>query len=253
MHKPESLVHSLVIYEWGSDLSLRQIYDVFESFFSNFEHKPDFVDISTHDKNYTYKYSYFYKREVVKKPIEWVGLGYTWRREEGVMSSYTVYCTCCIDRPKVLAFYVDEIAMPKAKGFLTEWSEEVTTLLRPVYGYINTMAYGLQPHWYVRGYSFSVPNFEDEDRRRIEFGYVFPLKDRNLDRRFRDIYPLNLISEGHLSLDVQGASLQNWIGKGGRGVLKRIGDVTWQWQLEPSEIEKVRGVLLGCGHLIVPI
>ncbi len=251
MLKPESLVHSLVLYEWANDLDLAQAKLLFDKFATEVGVSPFDVTVSNVEKFKTYKFSWFNKREILDQPNDWTILEYNWLREKGVLSTFSIDCGVSLDHRKHMSFHVDEFFVPHAKDLMHNWMLTVTSILDPVYGYLAKLAYGLQPREYVLGYGFGAPNFEIFDHQRKEFGYVFGSKESHLDRRFRDIYPVNIISYGHLALKVGEQLLPDWISKGHRGTLRKTGDNTWLWQLNEAQIYHVRKDMLSAGHLIV--
>jgi hypothetical protein len=251
MYKPDSTVYSLVMYEWATDINIIQAKALFDRFAALVGTNPDYATVCGPEKCNDYKYAWFNKREVINRQ-DWLDLGYLWLREEAVLSSFSVKCGVSIEHHKHMTFHIDEIAAPNARELILNWLEEVTDVLGPVYGYIDRMTYGRGPHWYVGGHGLG-PDFPDEDRRRGDFGYIFGAKERHLDIMFRDIYPINLISDGHLALKIDGMLLADWIAQGRRGTLKKTGAHCWQWLIADTEIGHVRKTMLDAGHLIVTI
>jgi hypothetical protein len=71
--------------------------------------------------------------------------------------------------------------------------------------------------------------------------------------RLRDVYPINLITSGHLDLLVADQSLGDWIneGSGARGALSTQESNLFVWEVDKTLLESVRCALTGTGILCV--
>jgi hypothetical protein len=56
----------------------------------------------------------------------------------------------------------------------------------------------------------------------------------------RDVYPLNILSDKHLSNAIDGQTLKDWITTGGRGILRPMSGSMFSWQLSSDELPKCR-------------
>jgi hypothetical protein len=67
----------------------------------------------------------------------------------------------------------------------------------------------------------------------------------------RSVYPRNFLSEAHLSRLIGGISLGDWIrADPSRGILSRLTNAVWQWDVNASDIARVKGCL-SQAHLLV--
>jgi hypothetical protein len=256
-----NIVHSLVIYEWAKETSMLQMKELLDRFAKRIGRDPDYATVVDDKKGYDYKYPGFVKRNVINKK-DWPEFGYMWLRYPGVLSDFAIQCFSAFPEYKHITFHIDEAAVSGVKKILNETLRDATMELDPIYGYGGEMRYGDSPSLNVRGIGGGPYKYEggqlveidhEDDTRRGDFGRVFRANERQLDRRFRDIYPVNLISTGHLALRVEGLPLADWIAKGHRGALSKIGDITWQWSLHPLELIRVRQAMLNAGHLVVSV
>jgi hypothetical protein len=251
VYTADNIVHSIVIYEWASDITMLQVKQLFDRFSSVVGGNPDCVTVSEGSRSRQHKYPGFVKRDVINKQ-DWEALSYQWLREPDDLSGFSILCSLSKDRSKTASFHLDEAAVENAEGLMEIWVGEVSQTLRPTYGFMRSAAYKWQPNYYVYGYVMG-PGRSDEMTRRADFGYVVRKANRELDCKFRDIYPVNLISEGHLAIQVEEMPLHAWIARGNRGLLEQIGEVTWKWSLKELELIRVRQAMLDGGHLIVSV
>jgi hypothetical protein len=256
-----NLVHTLVIYEWARSFAIPRAKDLFDRFAARVGRTPDHVGVASDIKSYDYKYKGFLRRDVINR-AEWCDLNYLWLRYPNVLSDFSIECNVSIPEFRHMSFHVDEAAVGDAAAVIEDTIADLAKEIGPLYGYAETRQYGYGPRQYVRGVGGGTFEFlqskeadidPHEDKRGGEFGRVFRAKERGLDRRFRDIYRVNLISGGHLSLLVEGLSLADWIANGNRGVLTQLGDITWKWSLKPLEQMRVRKTILEAGHLVVSV
>lgn len=67
---------------------------------------------------------------------------------------------------------------------------------------------------------------------------------------FRNIYPYNLINNNHLSVLVDGVTLEAKIRSANWGGLVRVGDMNWLWRVPPNSTSEIRAAIARSGHLI---
>jgi hypothetical protein len=257
----DNIVHSLVVYEWMKEINLHQAKELLDRFASRIGRYPDHATVVGGKKGRDYTYNFFIRRNLIDKE-NWAEFGYSWRRYPGVLSGFSIDCFIAFPKYKHIAFHIDEASTSDVKNILDETIADITKELSPIYGYCNTARYGDGPDLDLRGMGSGPYKYQNgelididhnEDTRRGEFGRIFRSMDRPLDRQFRDIYPINLISGGHLKLFVEGLPLSGWIARGYRGTLEKIGEMTWKWSLSALEQKRVRKTLLDAGHLVVSV
>lgn len=251
VYTDDNAVHSLVIYEWASDSPMKLVKELFDRFSALVGSQPDYVTVSDKSACRQYKYPGFVSRNVITKQA-WEGLDYLWLREPENLSEFSAICNLTNGIGRRASFHLDEAFIADAAGVMTSWLGEVTRKLRPTYGFMRSMAYKWQPDGYVSGTVMGVRP-TDESNRRADFGYVVRREHRGLDLKFRDIYPVNLISQSHLNVLVDGIPLLTWIENGTRGKIEQTSDVTWKWSLQPLEMQRVRRTMLDSGHLIATV
>jgi hypothetical protein len=247
----ENIVHFLVVYEWNKSVTSKEVDLVFQEFGKSVEALPNVVTVSDGSDSLQYKFPGFLKRGMIDRK-EWDGISYQWLREPRNLSEFSAICNYSGALGKNISFYLDEAFCEGAEELIAAWSSKVVESFGPIYGFVHSLAYKWQPFGYVHG-TIMGPGYDDEMVRRADFGYVVRRKERHLEKKFRDIYAVNLISHGHLNLTVDGKPLCSWISQGNRGFLEQIGDVTWKWNLSPLELLRVRKALMDCGHLIVSV
>jgi hypothetical protein len=58
---------------------------------------------------------------------------------------------------------------------------------------------------------------------------------------FRDIYPMNFLTEQHLEVRIDDIPVRSWIAHGaGRGTLRRLNEDIWIWDLPSRALPAVR-------------
>ena len=89
-----------------------------------------------------------------------------------------------------------------------------------------------------------------EEQRRIEKWYA-TYQPEVRRARVRDIFPYNMIGEGHLAQALpDGRSLQAFIGTDPDSELLALKDDLWLWKVAPDRTEAVRAKLRGTGIVI---
>ncbi|AFK72472.1 hypothetical protein D3C76_746860 [compost metagenome] len=79
----------------------------------------------------------------------------------------------------------------------------------------------------------------------------FQGRERYKESLLRMVYPVNIISNKHLEVDVGGMLLKDWIGDGaGRGSLEALTSSTWLWYVQVDQLEDVNKSLGEAGILI---
>lgn len=71
-----------------------------------------------------------------------------------------------------------------------------------------------------------------------------PERFRHLSGLIRDVYPVSILSQSHLSKFIGGLRFAEWIGSAsGRGTLTKLGIGNWLWSVSDVDIPLVREVL----------
>jgi len=106
--------------------------------------------------------------------------------------------------------------------------------------------------YYAEGENLvSIYSYENPALFSRETGGRFKGAERYKDKLLRMVYSVNVLNEKHLCLDVEGASLRDWILSNDRyGPLKAIANGMWVWEVDEKELAQVNKVLGGAGVLI---
>jgi hypothetical protein len=140
-------------------------------------------------------------------------------------------------------------------------SKTLTRGLTPSYGIGFVRAIELCPFLYVSGFPFGLSGEGDElpEEEAIRAWGEFihgpeEPKRRLLCTGMRDVYPFNLIGNGHLDRRVTPReTLREAIAtRPGWGRLTPVAANVWAWGLAEGEIPVVRGALMAAGFLIAP-
>lgn len=124
------------------------------------------------------------------------------------------------------------------------------------YGYSFEMGMERGPAFYVDGGTlngdkyFSPTQIEEIAKWSHAIGECKKLGQAISDL-LRDIYPLNFINPRHLTMQIKGRSLEDWIeADPRRGTLKPLTTELWTWQVPENRIQAIRKVL-GSERLLV--
>jgi hypothetical protein len=74
-------------------------------------------------------------------------------------------------------------------------------------------------------------------------------KKRHLQGWFRDVYPVNLLSESHIKAPLQGGT---FLIDSGLGTFAQLDDRMWIWELSPEELAAARQALKNASLLLCP-
>jgi hypothetical protein len=124
--------------------------------------------------------------------------------------------------------------------------------LRYGIGYVRTFELG--PSVYAAGMVTGIGYNKKEIAEADRIGAWFRermARNRHLTGYLRDVYPLNVISEKHLSQSVAGVRLADWIEKSpARGTLRALAGDATLWRIDETHVEAVRAELAPSGILI---
>jgi hypothetical protein len=151
-----------------------------------------------------------------------------------------------------LFFYSDNLP----NHSLTHWAE--SDLLQSVgysaaYAFDYALPFSPSAYFWGLGYAPNLRKFGEitsTDGARLECWRDNQRRGlRPSDGYMRDLYQQNLLSEVHLSKEVEGMPLAEWIQERDAGKLEPVGS-RWLWSLEPEEIHRCRFVLNQAGFLL---
>lgn len=255
------MVRSLVIYDWIRDKSTVESREIFDQIISAVGRPPDIATVADESDGKDYLYGFFVKRDVIKKK-KWLSLGYLWKRSETVLSDFAIDLSISPINFKCFEIHIDHSAVDNIDEKTRKIVGLIANSLEPIYGIGYDMPYYYGPRAFAQGSSSSRFATSDKSLYRsparmreqsFAFGPTFrasPSK-RGLNVCFRDIFEINFISEGHLNRQIHGVTLQKFIVENGFGSLKQLTAVTWMWGVPPSDIQRVRKIMIEAEFTIV--
>jgi len=130
-------------------------------------------------------------------------------------------------------------------------AQSVADRAGPLYGFATIIDAAQSAIFYASGRPFNIPP-------GLEFEQILQFQGSKysgtyVDKRLRDVYPTNFLSDGHLALIVNGVTLRTWIEKRKVGELTPLCGDLWTWRLPDEAIEGVGKILKSAGALIVTL
>jgi len=106
--------------------------------------------------------------------------------------------------------------------------------------------------YYAQGGNLvSIYNYENPALFSRETGGRFRGAERFNGDMLRMVYLSNVLNEKHVSMNINGVSLQDWIlSDNGRGTLSAIANGMWIWEVEREQLDSINKTLGGLGVLI---
>ncbi len=261
LFKETNTVHSLAVYEWGLQIDFQAAIDLCSCLFTYLGSQPDFLTVYSSEKNRTYRYKNFVKRNI-SDAAPWEGIYFYWWRRQGILSEDSIQLNFNVGRFPKFYVHIDECAVSDVAGVYRRVLNLLVAELAPIYGIGYRMPFYWGPSSFAVGQGYS--RFATVDRtfygspkeiqaRNYEFGRVFRRLpgQRQLETKLRDVFEVNLLSAGHLSQKVGQDTLAEWIERERIGELERLSDVTWLWSVPPEQIETVRKVILSAGLMVI--
>ncbi|WP_146172579.1 hypothetical protein [Mesorhizobium helmanticense] len=254
------MVGSLLIYEWAATLSIRRASEALDQITEIIGSLPDMATVVDGTTGKDYLNGNFLKRDVISKK-NWESVGYLWKRSPDVLSDFAIEIGCSIDRFKLFEIHIDQAAVADLKGTFQRILQFVSDELQPIYGIGLSMPYFWGPRAFAHGSSSS--RFATADKtlhgppaqmkeQSLAFGRTFRADrdKRHLNENLRDVFPFNLLSQGHLDRRLDGKRLEHWIEENAYGALRQLSPVTWQWDVPPEDVQKIRKLLIDAGLTI---
>lgn len=124
--------------------------------------------------------------------------------------------------------------------------------LRPKYGFITLLDRIYDPIFYVAGIPYQ--DADGASQRRLLAFQSAPHRSPTIrSTKLRDVYEINIVTEGHLTLRIDTQSLRSWIGAGDRGALEEFCPGIWLWDVRGCDMPAIRARLIQAGALISPV
>jgi hypothetical protein len=247
---PTNLEYWLVVYEWKEKLSIFDMLPLFERIAALIGYPPDDVWMCRAGewKGKSYKYRNFLKRDAIHQD-DWANLSYDWRRQPDARLYLAASVSVSLDLNKCISVHIDEAATTDVELVYEAVISSLCERLQPLYGMGFAVPYSWQAHSFVvgQGSGYLGPEtgllYDSAEAfciRGINAGRILLDKPRVLDKKIRDVFELNLLSEGHFASTIEGENLESWIVHGNHGSLKKITPVTWRWDIPKEKLPAIR-------------
>ncbi|MDX8522902.1 hypothetical protein RFM68_00120 [Mesorhizobium sp. MSK_1335] len=256
-----NVVASLVIYEWAAELDIFRAHDILDKIVEIIALAPDIATVAGEKTSRDYLYRNFVKLDVLHKR-EWQALSYLWKRSVDTLSDFAIEIACSPDSFRCFEIHIDKAAVADFNGTFQKIIRLLCEELQPVYGIGLSMPYFWGPRAFAHGSASS--RFATVDKtvygpppemkeQFFAFGPIFRAEGatRQLDQKLRDLFPFNLLSEGHLDRQIDGKRLENWIEENSFGVLRKLSAVTWQWDVPLGDVQTIRRRLIDADLTVV--
>jgi hypothetical protein len=122
---------------------------------------------------------------------------------------------------------------------LSEFSQELATHLLPIYGCSVRRPKAADPMLYLNG--MAGPGTDREEAARIaKWGHTY-YPEQRYGEILRDVYECNFLAGCHLSMDVGGRTLKDWIVTNSRhGALTQIAHDLFLWRVRLDNVDEIR-------------
>jgi len=157
-------------------------------------------------------------------------------------------------RAKTMDFCCDQAIRGLDLNYFEGLLDRIGLLVKLCYGIGYLRSFELGPDIYACGMG-TTSGFSDEEMAEADrIGSWFRERlagNRHLSGYLRDVYPLNVLSEPHLSRRVDGIPLAEWISQSQkRGTLRELPGNACVWRIDESNVDGVRAEMIKTGLLI---
>lgn len=154
-----------------------------------------------------------------------------------------------------VCFCWDDQIIKFAREYIENLAKDLYNFLEPAYGYSYQRLFNQGPSFYPFGVIAGLGYAGEEGReaKRIgkwgsEYAYEDGIYTTGL---FRDIYPINFLSQPHFMHEIEGMPLKNWIESSpDHGELKQLTENLWSWWVPEDKIAAVRDRFMPTGLLL---
>lgn len=251
----------LALYDWESNFTASDFYDVACSFFVAAGVDPDCGSLrrETQNESRTLKLSTIASR--IKKPeyaqAPSVELYHTIPNYAQLVFGWDVTVGYHADDIRDMCFCAGVELTKLGIDYMANLVERISHLTNLTYGIGYTRAFRDGPDLYALGMGTN-PDYSPEGRRAADrVGAWFRERigqNRHLLGYLRDVYPLNVISQPHLDMPVNGMPLGEWIRHAAdRGTLRPLAGGAWLWRIEDAQVANVQAELEAAGLLIAQL
>lgn len=119
------------------------------------------------------------------------------------------------------------------------------------YGFVDVSASHRVPHALGMSTHESSPEDANSESRWFSARLAFKAGRRDIvNSSLRDIYPMNILTAEHVSMDISGMPLRDFISGERLGVLSQVDDRCWLWKVSEAERVRARQALRRANRLI---
>lgn len=246
----------LALYDWQGDMNTVQFHALARSFFDANGVVPNICSVPRpDDSSETTSYSTMENRLRSKAlPVDALLLYHTLPDYAQLVFGWDVTASIDCREERTMAFCCD----PTLRGIELEYFDglldRIANIVPLCYGigYLRTFEQG--PDIYADGMGAG-SDFSDEGEAEADriASWFHERMGENRQRTgyLRDVYPLNVISEPHLSQRIDGLALADWIAQSPqRGSLRSLPGNASVWRINESQVAHVREQLVKTGLLI---
>jgi hypothetical protein len=247
----------LAVYDWTGELDTVQFHELAREFFDANGVLPNICGVerpngSGGNMSYTVM-----KERLRSEPLPLVDgltLYHTLPDYAQLVFGWDVTAALECHRRKMMAFCCDQTIRGLDLNYFVGLLERIARIVQLCYGIGYLRSFELGPSIYASGLGiaagFSDEEMAEADRIGAWFREIIGA-NRHMRGYLRDVYPLNVISEPHLSQRVGGMPLADWIGQSPqRGTLRSLPGDAWIWRIDESNVDAVRAELVQTGLLI---
>lgn len=248
---------SVALYDWDGELELKQFGDRATSFFAANHVSPDVGTLSAKGRTRNANTRKTVERLLRSDDLasaDTLELYHTIPDYAQLIFGWDVQTEALNVNGRTIYFGCDQALAGIDLDFLEEVIGQFSQIVQLRYGigYVKQFEFGpcVYAHGMVSGFGYSREDLIKADRIGAWFRERMA-GNRHLAGLLRDVYPLNVISEPHLSQRVEGLPLADWIRQLRlRGTLRSLPGGATLWRIDEANIESVRAPLADAGLLI---
>ncbi|AWB43744.1 hypothetical protein DCC85_05590 [Paenibacillus sp. CAA11] len=135
---------------------------------------------------------------------------------------------------------------------IIDWLKQAGSCHEFIYGIVYEMNNISDAYYYAGGHNLvSLYSYESRMAWKRETPGLYEGQARYKDRMLRMVYPASLVNGQHLKLEIEAMELREWIHKdSGHGVLSKVSEDLWLWEVPMDQLEKLNGILGEAGRLV---
>ena len=129
--------------------------------------------------------------------------------------------------------------------------KDLSRITTSKYGYAYQRDFTKGPLWYPRGVISGLEYGNPERKLITKWANAYYYKRIYNTGDFRDIYPINIISQEHLDSKIEGQRLEDWVIENpSHGIIEKLDQNLYSWQLQHEEIKIVQKKMQELGLLL---